>query len=599
MQQLWDEFRRRNLHRVTAAYVVVAWVMVQVGGIAFPAFALPDWTLRLLIILLVAGLPVVLVALWLAVPATTRQAADPRPLHHTEWAMIGLLGLVLIVTLGEFTLSRFRPPTTTSRPSSNQQDASIAVLAFTNMSGDPDNEYFSEGISEELLNDLAQVPHLRVAGRTSSFAFRNKSVSIEDIGKALNVRAVLEGSVRREGNRVRITAQLINAIDDYHMWSQTYDREIVDIFAVQDEISRVITGELTGRLLDRKGHDSDVSPPEHPRIDPDAYSAYLKGRFFVNKRNTADMLRAEDYFKQALKIEPDYADAHASLGMAYELLYFNGQQRDTLQPAKNEIAIALRLDPGNFTALLTDANTAGESWNWIEASSAMQRLVERFPNNAEVRHFYADYFIPLGMPDRALAEQRKATALDPLAPINYDNAGDELHYLGRYQEAIAAFQQALTLDPAFVFSLKSLCVIYADTGRIEEAQQILHQQRVPWDGEGGSYSDWCKTAIALRGNDQIGLRRLAHDMEQAYAGGTLGASQVGYTYAVAGDFDNAMRWIEKSCDEHDIGFFYMKLEPDLPARLKADPRWRNLMQRPTFQQLARVRAEALTPAAGD
>ena len=599
MRRLWDEFRRRNLHRVSAAYAVVAWILVQGASIAFPAFALPGWTLRLLIVLLIAGLPVIWAALWLAHPATTQPTAAQVPLHHTEWAMIGLLGLVLAVTIFEFAWMQFKPAITAATPSAVPQDASIAVLAFDNMSGDPNNEYFSEGISEELLNDLAQVPGLRVAGRTSSFAFRNKSVNIEDIGKALRVRTVLEGSVRREGNRVRITAQLIDAVDDYHIWSQTYDREIADIFAVQDEISRVITKELTGRLLGKKGQAGAAVAPARPRINTDAYTAYLRGRFFVNRRNTEDMLRAEDYFKQALRLEPGYADAHASLGMAYELLYLNGQRRDTLQLARNELAVALRLDPGNFTALLISANAEADSWNWTTASSAMRRLVERFPNNADVYHFYADFFVPLGMPDRALAEQRRATALDPLAPINYDNTGDDLHYLGRNQEAIAAFRQALTLDPTFVFSLKSLCVIDADIGKLDDAKQILRDRLLPLDGEKGSYSGWCKAAIAFRGHDQSGLKRLAQDMEQAYAGGETSASQVGYTYALAGDFDDAMRWIAKSCDEFDIGFFYFSIDPDFPAALKADRRWIELMQRPTFGELARVRAELSTPPAED
>jgi adenylate cyclase len=599
VQRLWDEIRRRNLDRVTAAYAVVAWVLVQAGGIVFPAFALPEWTLRLLILLLVVGLPAVWIVLWHAFPEMAEQPAAQRPRRYTEWVLIGLLALVLVATLGEFAWSRWRPPVAAGGTPPSQQNASIAVLAFTNMSGDPDNEYFSEGISEELLNDLAQVPRLRVAGRTSSFAFRNRSATIEDIGRALNVRAVLEGSVRRQQNRVRITAQLIDATNDYHIWSHTYDRDIVDIFAVQDEISRIITRELTGRLLGGNGAGGERVAPAHRRPSPDAYTAYLKGRFFVNRRNTADMLRAENYFRRALELAPDYADAHASLGMAYELLYLNGQQRDTLGSARNEIAAALRLDPANLTARLTDANIAGDSWNWVKASSSMRRLAEQFPNNAEIHHFYADLFIPLGMPERALAEQQKSTALDPLAPINYDNTGDVLHYLGRDREALAAFQQALTLDPTFVFSLKSLCVIYADSGKIEEAKQILHDRLVPLDGEDGSYSNWCKTSIALREHDRTGLKRLARSMEQAYAGGTSSASQVGYTYAAAGDFDSAMRWMERSCDEHDINFFYMILDPDFPAALKSDQRWRMLLQRPTFNNLARVRAEVLARGAGD
>ena len=213
MQKLWEEIRHRNLHRVTTAYAVVAWVLVQAAGLLFPAFGIPDWALRLLVLLLIAALPILWVALWLSYSGPAPDDSKPAPLHHTEWTLIGLLALVSIVSVGEFAYSQFRGETFTAGYAAAPWDASIAVLAFDNMSDDPKNEFFSEGISEELLNDLSQVRGLRVAGRTSSFSFKGKSAGIHEIGKALNVRAVLEGSVRREGNRVRITAQLINAAD--------------------------------------------------------------------------------------------------------------------------------------------------------------------------------------------------------------------------------------------------------------------------------------------------------------------------------------------------------------------------------------------------
>src|SRR5256885_2343935 len=306
MEQLWEEIRRRNLHRVTAAYAVVAWVLVQAAGLVFPAFGLPAWTLRLIIVLLIAALPILWAALWVGHPVAERHNPAPTRLHRTEWTLIAMLALVLIASAGEFAWSQLGGPDGAA-PATRPTDASIAVLAFENMSDDPKNEFFSEGVSEELLNDLTQVRGLRVAGRTSSFSFRGKKVGIQEIGKTLHVRAVVEGSVRREGNRVRITAQLVNAADDYHIWSPTYDREIADIFAVQDEISRAITKELTGRLLGN----GPAKQPVRAQIAPRAYTAFLKERFFLNRRNRDAMESAIDSFKQAIALKPDYAEAHA------------------------------------------------------------------------------------------------------------------------------------------------------------------------------------------------------------------------------------------------------------------------------------------------
>jgi adenylate cyclase len=341
-----------------------------------------------------------------AIPA----AAAPKPGFRISVRPLVAGGALLVLAIGIVGGLFLRPwhnPSKAAAPppaaaeaevAPNAQDASIAVLAFNNMSGDKDNEYFSDGISEELLNDLAQVPGLHVAARTSSFSFKGKNASIADIAKALNVRAVLEGSVRRAGTRVRITAQLINAADGYHMWSQDYDREIADIFAVQDEIAKAITRELTGKLLAPSG----ISAAGKPKINPEAYTAILQGRFFMAKRNKPDVLRAVDFFKQAIALEPNYVDAHAGLGQTYARLYTNGQSRTALQPAKDATATALRLDPDNVQALTTQITIAVGEWDWQEAELGLRQVMKLSPNDADVRHQNAVRFFYLNLPEAAL-----------------------------------------------------------------------------------------------------------------------------------------------------------------------------------------------------
>lgn len=583
MQNLWAEIRRRNLHRVTAGYAVVAWVLFQGAGLALPAFGAPDWVFRVLVILLIVGLPIVWVTLWLAHPAPPAAGGTPipTPLHHTEWTLIGLLGLVLIASLGELGYSQFhgRSPSTTS--ALGPQDASIAVLAFNNMSDDPKNEYFSDGISEELLNALAQVPGLRVAGRTSSFSFKGKSATIEDIGKALNVHTVLEGSVQHAGNRVRITAQLINATNDFHIWSQTYDREIADIFAVEDEISHTITHELTGRLLPTK--EADQALPTKAKINPDAYTAYLQGRYFMNKRNKPDMDRAVHYLKQAIQLEPNYADAHASLGRAYALLYSNGQQRDALQFAKDETAAALRLDPDNFQALLTKGLIADGSWNWTEADITLRKAMQLNPNDADAQHFYSVFLSNLNLQEAAITVGRRAAALDPLSPIMREDLGEKFHALNRNEEAVTEYEASLTIDPNFEAALGWLCWTYADLGKIDAAKQILRDHIILEYGEQGLFTAASRAYIASASGDMPELKRLASTAAGLYASGQL-PSVVGLVFALAGDSDQAIYWLEKAYDDRDPLFFSVAINnPDLTAKLKANPRWTALMQRPLMK----------------
>jgi len=480
-------------------------------------------------------------------------------------------------------------PAATSEPGGGvapkAEDASIAVLAFNNMSGDKDNEYFSDGISEELLNDLAQVPGLRVAARTSSFSFKGKNVEIQDIAKALNVHTVLEGSVRRVGNRVRITAQLINAADGYHVWSQDYDREIADIFAVQDEIAKAITHELTGRLLPAAA----VGAAAKPKINPDAYTAYLQGRFFLAKRNNADLLRAVDFFKQAIALEPDYTDAHANLGWTYAILYLFGYSRDTLPVAKEETAATLRLDPSNTQALLTTSIIAGAEWNWLEAESSARRVIALNPNNAETLHTYAETLLGLNLPEAALAPAQRSAALDPLAPHIRSSVTDALYFQNRSAEAAVESQAILTLDPNFGVALVTLCWADVTLGKPDAAKDILKNHLVPIEGIDGPFVNLCSLFIAKRSGDLLQMKKFMIDAPRLYERGKLSASQVGLTDALAGDLDQAFRWLEKAYDERDPQFFRGINDPNLPANFKADPRWQALMQRPLLKEWQAVR----------
>jgi TolB-like protein/Tfp pilus assembly protein PilF/transcriptional regulator with XRE-family HTH domain len=517
----------------------------------------------------------------------------PRSLPSRLGGKVAIAGAVLLLLLGLGIWGAWHAGhAPTSRGFVAPAEASIAVMPFVNMSGDPAKEYLGDGISEELLNDLANTPNLQVASRTSSFSFKNERADIGEIARKLHVRAVVEGSARQQGRRIRIVAQLIDAKSGFHLWSASYDRDLVDILAVQDEIARAIVRALTKRLLPYQANHIVYAAPHRTRINPDAYDVYLQGRYAMNRANAEDFLRAAGLFKQAIQRQPDFAGAHANLALADIVLFSNGERRDTLVPARAEIAAALRLDPNNFTAQLADAQAKALVWEWNDADSAMRKLMREHPNEPDAYFFYAGFLQNLGLWEESLVKLRRAAELDPLVPAYREDIGFALHVLRRDEEAAKEYRRVLALDPNFVWALSDLCPVYANAGRLSEAKQILRERLMPKSAEDRA-TLYCAAIIAYREHDSRELKRLSQLSERLYARSALGAEWVAFPYAFAGDDESAMHWLERAYDERAFNLFYVVVEPDLPMGLKKTRRWQNFIQRPAFQDTARVRTQVL------
>jgi len=534
-----------------------------------------------------------------AAPSDAPWAADAgvaaQPWLRSNAFLAAVAGiLLLIVGIGLWIGLRTQPHATAPSPA-EAQTASIAVMPFVNMSGDPAKDYLGDGIAEEILNDLANTPNLRVAARTSSFSFKGKSADIGEIAHKLNVAAVLEGSVRLEGRRVRIVAQLIKAKDGFHLWSARYDRDFKDILAVQDTIARTIVGQLAQKLLPGSSASLAYRAPSRTTIDPDAYTAYLQGRYAMNRSDAEDFLRAIGFFKQAVRLQPDFVAAHAYLANMYVALYSNGERRDTLGPGKEEIATTLRLDPENYIALLADAQVRALAWQWNDADAAMRRLLREHPNEADAHLYYAIFLQTIGLWEKSLAEFRRGAELQPLVPTFRDNIAFTLHVLGREREAVAEYKQELELDPSLVWGLAGLCGSYANIGKLGEAKQILSDRLIRNYGDDRN-TLYCASIIAYREHDRGQLQKIAQQSERLYARHALGTAWVTFPFAFLGDYVRAMDWLEKAYADKDYTLFYTIAEPDLPAGLKQTPRWHALMQRPAFQDIARVRAQILARA---
>ncbi|HEX4080801.1 MAG TPA: winged helix-turn-helix domain-containing protein [Rhizomicrobium sp.] len=486
----------------------------------------------------------------------------------------------------------------------------LAVLAFDNLSKDADLEFFSEGVSEEILQTVARTAKLVVIGRSSSFQFRGADKAAARIASVLKATHVLDGSVRRSEKRVRISASLIECAGETTLWSRSFDRELSDAFALQDEIAAAVAAALkvaflpsvqpeaarTARLLSgTPAHKAS----ERSQIDPSAYTAYLQGRFYLNRRNRADMHRAANFFKEALALVPDYVDARASLAHTYAMLVGNGQSPQSLPLARQETEAALRLAPDHFEALVASATVSVASWNWSEAHATYRHLLARHPNDAEIHHFFGWFLTTLQLPELWLQAHRRAAALDPLLPVVRFNIGEALRMLGREEEAIPEYQNALTLDPDMAFSLWGLCAAFASTGRLEEAKAVLRDRLIVADGAEGLYALRAQAMIACRETGGIArLPALARDAEQAYAAESANPALVGLIHVFAGDFDAALQWFQKSIDEHDLLFFDTTTEPSMPAAFRSDPRWRSFMQQPALREWALVRSDVIAHGVG-
>ncbi len=349
---------------------------------------------------------------------------------------------------------------------------SIAVLPFDNMSADPEAEYFADGMTEEIINALTKVPALQVASRTSSFVFKDKSQNIREIGRELNVGNVLEGSVRKAGNRIRLTAQLINVDDGYHLWSERYDREMTDVFAVQDDIARSIVDALKVELGGVE--ETPLVTPQTENVE--AYSLYLKGRYFWNKRNEEDVKRGIEHFDQAIRLDPGYVLAHVGIADSYNILGFYDllPPREAFPHAKAAAATALELD-GTFAEAHTSLGYVKfyHDWDRVEAERLFKRAIELNPTYAVARQFYANLLDQCGRPDEAIAQWRRAQELDPLALIISAGIGWHFYFAGDFDQAIPQLQQTLEMDDTFVPGNLWLGLAYQQKAMYEESVAAL------------------------------------------------------------------------------------------------------------------------------
>jgi TolB-like protein len=418
------ELKRRNVYKVAVAYAVVGWLVMQVSATIVPALHLPDGITTAVVVLVLLGFPVALVVAWAfeMTPQGMKRTEDVGPDEVIpQWSGRKFAALIIVVAISAAALLAFqllRQKTPVAAPSVAQPSSipskSIAVLPFVNMSSDKENEYFVDGLTEEILNRLAQISVLRVPGRTSSFAFKGKNTDLRQIGTELGVAHVLEGSVRKSEGRLRITSQLIRTADGFHLWSQNYDRKLDDVFAIQEEIARAIAGALSVQL--KLGIEGQA---ERATQDMEAYDNYLQARTLIALRTPDSLRRATLLLEHAVQRDPGFAKAWAYLAdvHASDRFFGLGAMKESLDEAEKEARKALALDDSIAPAHAALAEVLRGRFQWLGSETENQRAVDLSPGDGDIHAHYAAMLMTVGHMDAALAQARRASELEPLAWI--------------------------------------------------------------------------------------------------------------------------------------------------------------------------------------
>ena len=465
------------------------------------------------------------------------------------------------------------PSVSTSRAAPATDQKSIAVLPFVDLSEAKDQEYFCDGISEEILDALAKVEGLRVVARTSSFAFKGRNVDVSEIAQKLNVGSVLEGSLRREGNRIRVAVQLVNARDGFHMWSQTFEPELQGVFVVQDEITRAVVDALKIELA--------VALPAHKKPNTEGYDLYLKGRYFLNRKTQADVKRAIDYFEQTLAKDPNDAPAYAGLSDSYSSLVFPlgaVAPREVMPKAKEAALRALAIDNALGEAHASLAYiTFFYDWDWAAAEREFKRALELNPNNADTHHWYSHYLMGQGRIGESLTQSKRALELSPFDILFNIHLSWHYLYARQYDQALDQIEKTIEMDKNFAQAYPWLGLILEQKGRFAEAIAAFQKAIKLFPGGSSIAEAELAHTYAVSGKREE-AQKIIGELQELAKSKYVSSFQIAAIYAGLGEKDQAFAWLEKAYAERSDGLVNLKAEQRFDS-VRSDPRFTDLARR--------------------
>jgi TolB-like protein/Tfp pilus assembly protein PilF len=589
----FEELKRRNVVRVGLAYAVFAWVLLQIFDVIGEILELPAWGGKMILAALALGLPLALIFAWvfeMTPEGIKREKEIDRNqsiARSTGRKLDRVIMLTMAVALAWFVWDKFgagpddamtravdpvavsaqlaAPASEPSSTAATPATPSIAVLPFVDMSPEKDQEYLSDGIAEELLNLLVKIPNLQVAARTSSFSFKGKDVKIADVARELHVANVLEGSVRKSGNRVRITAQLIQADSGFHLYSETFDRTLDDVFAIQDEISASVVEALKIQLLG--------AVPKTVQVDPAAYALYLQGRYFYGRRSQADWEKSTQAYLDALQVDPDYAAAWAGLSRTYyaqasqsyiDLHQGTAQAR---QAAQKALALQPTLAEGYVSLAVVQATY---DWDWSGSEASLKRALELTPGLVDAIANLGILYRYTGNLEEAIELDRRAVDLDPLSLPGYHALGLALIYAGQLEEADDIYRRLLMLNPDFAAANLARSRVRLLQGLPEEALALAEQETEPFWREFGVLG-----ALYVLGRADEADARLVEFIQQNQ---NDAAYQIAQLHGFRDDRDKVFEWLERAYVQRDGGLPEMLLDPYL-RKFSDDPRWTDLLRK--------------------
>jgi TolB-like protein/tetratricopeptide (TPR) repeat protein len=574
----FGELKRRNVYKVAVAYAVVGWLLIQVATQVFPFLEIPNGMIRLVILLTAFGFPVALIIAWAfeLTPEGIKRTedADAAQQHSRGVVWIAVVVIAAALSLGLFFLGRYTAGRDTPRQSeaataSNIQK-SIAVLPLVNTSGDPSNEYFSDGLSEELIAVLAKIPDLKVIGRSSSFLFKGKSDDGKAIGEKLGVAHLIEGSVRKQGDRVRIVAELINAADGRSLWSETYDRELKDVFGVQNEIATAVADQMKVKLLGQSARPESVGSSENPA----AHNAVLQSDFYFQQQ-TADSLRKSiSFLQEAVRLDPNYALAYAKLSQAwrqYAASFAIEDASKAYDEARQAADKAVSLAPDLIDVRMTVGLLAmNPRLDFPAAEKEFRQVLQSSPNNAAAKNGLTLSLLAQGRFTEAEEACRQALLLDPLLTNLWFNLGRITIGTGRYKEAGEVFHKGLELQPnasRFHTYLATLDVLQNRPAQATANAQLENE---------GFWRDYAVALVQQAQGDQSAADARLKDFIAKDSNG--GAFQVAVLYAIRKEPDQMFKWLDTAYDTRDSGLTQLAVTPFfIPYR--DDPRFTALCQK--------------------
>ena len=594
INNFFDELKRRNVIRAAGLYLVGAWLLTQVASTVLPMFGAPDWVPRSIVVLLAIGFIPALIFSWVfeLTPQGLKRDEDVPPEQSiapkTGRRMNRMIIAVLVLALGYFAVDKFvlsqrreKSAAKVSSPVSNAapNDKSVAVLAFDNLSDDKGSEYFSDGISEELLTVLQKIPGLHVAARTSAFSFKGKNATAQEIGQKLGVAHLVEGSVRKAGDVVRIAARLTRVDTGEEQWSENFTRNLKDVFAVQTELAQTIVEQLRGQLTGGAANpttkaeiQAQVQAAEKGGTkNVEAHEAYLQGRFFLNRHSEKETDRALAAFERAVQLDPKFALAWAGLAQAHvwdcNYATEGGQKgfNEHLASARDAVERALALEPDLPDALFPRATIETNfDYNWKGAAETLRKALALAPQDPTLLMWSGNLAGARGESTQALEFNRRAVALDPVNAQARAFLASILSVLGRQEEARAEYARETELNPSAPNSYAGVGLTYLLEGKFEEAASAAQKDTADWARFLiVSCARWAQKRIP---ESDAALAELIARVAET------GAYQIAEAYAYRNDKDKAFEWLERARQQRDAGLPGLRADTLLP-NLHDDPRW--------------------------